>query len=94
MLVTDWYMPSYARSYKSGIFKNQPNEQSEFTLSQNPNHASNVIGWGEEGNTKYWIIRNSFGESFGAKGNIFVKIGEFMTNTYVAGFDAYHVDQK
>ena len=59
-----------------------------------PNHASNIIGWGEQGNTKYWIIRNSFGESFGVKGNIYVKMGQFMVNSYVAGFDVNHVESK
>jgi len=52
------------------------------------------MGWGQEGTTKYWIIRNPFGKDFGNNGNIHVKIGEFMTNTYVAGFDSFHVDQK
>ena len=92
MLVTDWYMPPYSKAYKSGIFQNQElAEQVGHMQSTNPNHASNIIGWGEQGGTKYWIIRNSFGESYGVNGNINIKMGQFMVNSYVAGFEVNHV---
>lgn len=36
-------------------------------------HATPIIGWGvdknEQGTTNYWIIRNSWGETFGIKGD-------------------------
>jgi hypothetical protein len=31
-------------------------------------HAVEIVGWGDDNNTKYWIIRNSWGEEWGEKG--------------------------
>jgi cathepsin F len=33
-----------------------------------PNHAVNVVGWGSSGSTPYWIVRNSWGASWGESG--------------------------
>ena len=65
MLVTDWYMPSYARSYKSGIFSKAGDDDLMNLMGTNmiPNHASVIMGWGQEdfSGKKFWIVRNSFG---------------------------------
>jgi len=49
------------QSYKSGII-------SAASCSTSTNHAVNVVGWGKSGSTAYWIIRNSWGTSWGEKG--------------------------
>jgi len=51
-------------SYDSGIFNgcNQVNPDS--------NHAVTLVGYGEENGQKYWLVRNSWSESYGENGYI------------------------
>jgi len=46
--------------YTGGIFK-------EFTIPM-ANHVVSVVGFGEEDGTKYWIVRNSWGNYWGESG--------------------------
>lgn len=38
------------------------------------NHATNVVGWGKSGATEYWIMRNSWGKTWGESGYMRVQI--------------------
>jgi C1A family cysteine protease len=47
-------------SYKSGIYNSGASGQ--------VNHAVNLVGWNDEVKPGHWIMRNSWGESWGEKG--------------------------
>ncbi len=49
---------SVFQSYSSGIFNSS-------LCGTNLDHATNVVGWGTSGTTDYWIMRNSWGTSWG-----------------------------
>jgi C1A family cysteine protease len=42
------------------------------------NHSVVIIGWGvdKKTDTKYWIVRNSYGEKWGMDGDFLVKRGD------------------
>jgi len=49
------------QSYRSGIFNSTK-------CGTSLDHATNVVGWGSSAGTDYWIMRNSWGTSWGEKG--------------------------
>uniref|UniRef100_A0AAV1VM54 Peptidase C1A papain C-terminal domain-containing protein n=1 Tax=Peronospora matthiolae TaxID=2874970 RepID=A0AAV1VM54_9STRA len=53
-------------AYKGGIYA-CPNDGS-FASSAEINHAVVLVGYGSDGTTDYWIIKNSYGASWGEKG--------------------------
>merc|ERR1711936_875193 len=57
--------------YKGGIF-------SGCSSSAQPDHAVAVVGYGTENGVDYWLIKNSWGSSWGEKGYIRVKRGVKM----------------
>jgi cathepsin C len=70
--------PSSLFYYKSGIYHG-PSPRSEEQLSsvhnsktvhkwQATNHAVVIVGWGEENNKKYWIVKNTWGPTWGENG--------------------------
>lgn len=56
-------------TYKSGIYKHMKGRYLG-------GHAVKIIGWGEEKEVKYWIIANSWGESWGEDGIVRMIRGE------------------
>jgi len=56
-------------SYNSGIMNGKGCAQGS------PDHAVAVVGWGEEGSTKYWIVKNSWGKDWGENGYVRIQRG-------------------
>jgi len=50
-------------SYSSGIMDGTG-------CTSSVNHGVTVVGWGVSGSTKYWIIKNSWGASWGESGYV------------------------
>jgi len=48
-------------SYTGGIFN-------DTTGAKGLDHAISVVGWGQDGNQAYWIVRNSWGTFWGERG--------------------------
>ena len=57
--------PSGIIFYRSGVYSNP-------ICGQDINHGVAIVGYGEDAklNKKYWIVRNSWGKSWGDKGYI------------------------
>ena len=53
--------------YTSGIFTNT-------NCGTNLDHATNVVGWGTSNGMDYWIMRNSWGTSWGMSGYMELEI--------------------
>jgi len=55
--------------YSSGIFTNT-------NCGTQLDHATNVVGWGTSGSMDYWIMRNSWGASWGESGYMRLEIND------------------
>ena len=66
-------------SYESGVFAG--------CNQQNPDvdHAVTLVGYGEENGQKYWLVRNSWGTSWGENG--YIKLEKFGEGKEPCGTD-------
>ena len=66
------------RGYKSGIYDNS-------TCPTTVNHAVQTVGWGHDVATdlNYFIVRNSWGASWGEQG--YIRIAETNTDLGICG---------
>jgi len=55
--------------YKGGIVKDRN------LLHKLINHVVSIVGWGIEGETEYWIVRNSWGQYWGEMGFFRIETG-------------------
>jgi KDEL-tailed cysteine endopeptidase len=58
---------SVFQSYKSGIFNST-------ACGTNLDHATNVVGWGTANGVDYWLMRNSWGTTWGESGYMRIQI--------------------
>lgn len=63
-LVVYYFVDNNFKQYKSGIFSSKDCNAEEGNI----NHAVLIIGYGNEKEKNYWLVRNSWGEKFGEKG--------------------------
>ena len=81
--------------YSKGIFnstvkKQEGNNEKNVKPWESTNHAIVCIGWGEETGkddtvTKYWILKNSWGEKWGENGYFKLKKGIDMASVEAQG---------
>lgn len=69
-------------AYTGGIFDDKTNQT-------DVDHAISVVGWGEEKNTKFWVVRNSWGSFWGEDG--WFRIVRGVNNLGIEGECAYGV---
>jgi cathepsin B len=60
-------------TYKTGVYQHT-------TGSALGGHAIKVIGWGNESDTDYWLVVNSWNETWGDKGLFKIKMGDCGIN--------------
>lgn len=68
--------------YKSGVYHRKSSEE------YSGGHMVRIIGWGADGNDKYWLVANSWGEDWGLKGLFKIRRGTNecnIENAVVAG---------
>eukprot|EP00347_Sterkiella_histriomuscorum_P003859 403362666 len=56
-------------NYKSGIYHH-------VSGGAEGGHAVKILGWGKQGSENYWIVANSWGESWGEKGFFNIRQGD------------------
>ena len=54
-------------------------------IVQNIDHAVVVVGYGTQNNLDYWIVRNSWGESWGKNGYVLIQKSNVNNDDGVCG---------
>lgn len=66
-------------SYKSGIYKKGP------SAKMLGGHAVKIVGWGKEENTEFWVVANSWAESWGEQGFFRIAFRQCGIENVIAG---------
>eukprot|EP00092_Neocalanus_flemingeri_P021084 GFUD01022844.1.p1 GENE.GFUD01022844.1~~GFUD01022844.1.p1 ORF type:complete len:355 (-),score=80.29 GFUD01022844.1:30-1094(-) len=75
--VTTTLLASYLGDYDHGIYDDSRccDQSTDSSCKYNLNHEITVVGYGTEGGKDYWLIKNSWGKSFGENGYFKIKRG-------------------
>jgi C1A family cysteine protease len=66
------------QSYKSGVVTSE-------SCGTNLDHGVLIVGYGEEDGIKYWLVKNSWGESWGDDGYIKIERSESTNDSGICG---------
>jgi len=66
-------------NYKGGVYKRSGDSK------MLGGHAVKIIGWGKDGETEYWIVANSWSETWGEKGYFKIAFRECGIENVIAG---------
>jgi len=70
-------------NYRGGIYNNP-------ACSTQINHAVLLVGYGQQNGQEYWVIKNSWGPSWGENG--FMKMAKGYNRCGIVSQDSYYVD--
>lgn len=83
-VVAPLYLKSEYLVYGSGVYT--PTENSDQLFDEKGEailHAVSVVGWGKSQGNPYWIVRHSWGSTWGENGYARVSIGSVVRDSYV-----------
>ena len=72
--------------YSSGVFSPTPEDCAHNSLGS---HAMTVVGYGEMNGETYWLLKNSWGSSYGDSGYLKMKRGVNSCGIAMAAHTAY-----
>ncbi len=87
------YGALYTCFYWESAYFNSSNNTYYYSGSDNPNHAVTIVGWDDNkatsGGTGAWIIKNSWGASWGESGYFYISYNDASVNEEVGYFPGY-----